>query len=201
VSVVSDLARFPVTLLDTMRQAIGLVPRVVALVDEIERIVAQIPPIIDGVREVQTRAREQVDRTAAVVTDAGGTAKQAKALLEDFEPTLRQAQPILSELVRTTSPDEVAAMVKLVDMLPEIVSKVHDDILPILDTLGTVAPDLRDLLDVSRELNEIIGSVPGLGRVKRRVEEKQAAEDSGQAHTADEQPATSPDRDGAAAKG
>jgi hypothetical protein len=200
VSTISDLMRLPWTLLDTARQAMALLPRVIALVDEIERLVAQMPPLIEGVRDVQQRAREQVDRTAAVVTEASGTAAQARNLLNDFAPTLRQAQPILSELVRTTSPDEVAAMVRLVDMLPEIVGKVHDDILPILDTLGTVAPDLRDLLDVSRELNEIIGAVPGLGRIKRKVEEKQATEDEHAQHRADEVPPSAPDRDGATAR-
>ena len=48
--------------------------------------------------------------------------------------------------------------------------------LPVMTTLGTVAPDLHDLLDVSRELNEMLGKLPGLGRIKRRVEEEQAAE-------------------------
>ena len=42
-----------------------------------------------------------------------------------------------------------------------------------------------------RELNELIGSVPGLGRVKRRIEEKQADEDE---YRAEEEPATAPDR-------
>ena len=40
-----------------------------------------------------------------------------------------------------------------------------------LTTLGSVAPDLHELLNVSRELNEILGKIPGVGRLKRRVEE------------------------------
>jgi hypothetical protein len=34
-----------------------------------------------------------------------------------------------------------------------------------------VAPDLHELLNVSRELNEILGKIPGIGRLKKRVEE------------------------------
>ncbi len=65
----------------------------------------------------------------------------------------------------------------MVDTMPEFVAKFRHDILPVLDTLGTVAPDVRDLLDVSKELNEMLGALPGLGRVKRRIEEQQDLED------------------------
>ena len=63
----------------------------------------------------------------------------------------------------------------------------------VLDTLSTVAPDLRDLLDVSRVMNELLGAVPGLGRVKRRVEVEQAEEDAFE-YRAGEEPASVPDR-------
>ena len=82
-------------------------------------------------------------------------------------------------------------IVKLIDALPAIVDKLDADILPVLDTLATVAPDLRDLLDVSKELNELIGAVPGLGRVKRNIEEKQAMQDG---YRAAEEPQAAPDR-------
>ena len=42
---------------------------------------------------------------------------------------------------------------------------------------GSVAPDLHELLDVSRELNEILGKIPGIGRLKRRVEEEDEGDD------------------------
>ena len=82
---------------------------------------------------------------------------------------------MLSRIAETTSPHEVDAIVKLIDALPSVVDKLDADILPVLDTLATVAPDLRDLLDASKELNELIASVPGLGRVKRNIEDKQDA--------------------------
>ena len=47
------------------------------------------------------------------------------------------------------------------------------DLLPVMRTLGTVAPDVHDLLDVSRELNGMLGKLPGMGRIKRRVDEQQ----------------------------
>ena len=65
---------------------------------------------------------------------------------------------------------------QLIDHLPDLTERFERDVLPVMTTLGTVAPDLHDLLDVSRELNEMLGKLPGLGRIKRRVEEEQAAE-------------------------
>ena len=50
--------------------------------------------------------------------------------------------------------------------------------LPVLTTLGTVAPDVHELLNVSRELNEILGKIPGVGRLKRRVEEEEGEDET-----------------------
>ena len=47
-------------------------------------------------------------------------------------------------------------MVALLDTLPNVAQKLDRDVLPVLDTLGTVAPDLRDLLDVSKQLNVML---------------------------------------------
>jgi hypothetical protein len=54
-----------------------------------------------------------------------------------------------------------------------------------------VGPDLHELLFVSRELNEMLGSLPGMGRIKKRVEEEQAEEDAVRPSPGDS--ATTPD--------
>ena len=61
----------------------------------------------------------------------------------------------------------------LIDHLPLLVGKLETEVVPILETLSTVSPDLHDLLDTSRELNEMLAKLPGMGRIKARVEEKQ----------------------------
>ena len=89
-------------------------------------------------------------------------------------------QPQLSlQLAETTAPHEVDAMVELIDHLPVLARKMETDIIPVLDSLSTVAPDLHDLLDVSRELNEMLAKIPGMGRVKDRVEKQQEEEGRG----------------------
>jgi len=75
----------------------------------------------------------------------------------------------------------VQAAVKAIDLLPELVERLATDIMPILTTLDSVSPDLRDLLLVSKELNKMLGAIPGLGRAKRKFEEEQ------------EEPAADPD--------
>ena len=137
------------------------------------------------------RAATQITRTEGLLDDAGRLTAEVQPLLDAYRPILDRLQPILVHLASTTSPTEVDAIVQLVDRLPVLADKLDRDILPVLDTLSTVAPDLRDLLDVSRELNELIGSVPGLGRAKKRIEEEQETD---RHYRADEEPASAPHR-------
>ena len=175
-----------------MEQAVKLIPRVVTVLTDVERLVLRVNNLIGEVEVTQRRAAAAVTQVEGVVANAAGIEHRVTTLVDRFEPVLTQLLPVLETLSRTTSAEEVAALVKLIDALPPIVDRLDSDIMPILDTLATVAPDLRDLLDVSRELNEIIGSVPGLRGIKRRVEEKQEEEE--QTYRAQEEPASAPQR-------
>jgi ABC-type transporter Mla subunit MlaD len=190
----ADLLKLSTEAVKAVEQAIGLVPRIVALVAEIETIVHRVGPIVDAVESVQERAATAVGRVEQLQARVDQLLTRTGGLLDRYEPALDKLEPILTRLAETTSPDEVDAIVKLVDLLPNVVGKLDEDILPILDTLSTVAPDLRDLLDVSKELNELIGSVPGLGRVKRRIEEEREDASDTEEYRADEPPSSSPDR-------
>lgn len=179
---------------------LGAVPRVLALLDQAEALVARASGIVDRVEAVADAATAEVARVGAVVDAAtaevarvggvvdaataevarvGGvvdaaTAEVARAavLIDLLEPSLTTLEPTLRTLADTTHPEEVAALVTLIDHLPAVTLQVERDILPIMASLGSVAPDLHELLDVSRELNEILGKIPGVGRLKRRVEEE-----------------------------
>lgn len=186
---------------DQVEALLGAVPRVLALLDQAEALVARAALVVDRVEGVVQAATAEVARvgdvvdaatarvdsvgvvadTAAVavtrvgtvVDDAGVQSARAAALLDALEPPLTALQPTLQTLADTTHPDEVAALVQLVDHLPALTVQVERDVLPILTTLGSVAPDLHELLNVSRELNEILGKIPGIGRLKKRVEEEE----------------------------
>ena len=197
----------------TVETLSGLVPRVTALVgaaeDLVERIhqvadraevaIAQVESTIGQVDGVIAGAGSAVQRADAVVGQAADAVRQVAATLEgadqalgranrmidDFEAPLTALRPSLETLARTTHPDEVAAVVEMVDMLPQLTESVRTDVLPMLKTLDTVGPDLHELLFVSRELNEMLGSLPGMGRIKKRVEEEQAEEDAERPHPGD----------------
>ena len=182
---------------DQVDQLLGAVPRVLALLDQAEVLLVRASAAVDAVeavtREAEAvvvhtdavvdRADALVVRVDAVVDGADKVADHADAvvarsvvLLDALEPPLTTLQPTLQTLADTTHPEEVAALVQLIDHLPDLTERIERDVLPVMTTLGTVAPDLHDLLDVSRELNEMLGKLPGLGRIKRRVEEEQAAD-------------------------
>ena len=185
---------------DQVEALIGAVPRMLALLGQAEVLVARASGVIDRVEAVAEAAAAEVARVGTVVDDAkvqidrvgtvvdgaqeridsvgkvvDGAAVQvgrAASLMDVLEPPLTTLQPTLQTLADTTHPNEVAALVQLIDHLPQLTEQVERDVLPVLTTLGSVAPDVHELLNVSRELNEILGKIPGIGRLKRRVEEE-----------------------------
>lgn len=183
---------------DRIEEVLALLPRVAealtaaeALLMRVDKVVASIEATCNEAQAVVKRVAAVADRAAPIVEQAADLTSQVAPLLEQFQPTLKKLQPILDRITSTTDPDEVAAVVEMVNLTPELVTKLQTDIIPVIDTLGTVAPDVRDLLDVSKELNGMLAGLPGLGRIKRKVEEKQADQD---AYRATEEPPAAPDR-------
>jgi ABC-type transporter Mla subunit MlaD len=125
------------------RDVLTLLPRVLGVLDEVDALVTRIDDTRKAADDLIARIGATVDR---------------------FEPSLTALQPTLERLADTTSPQEVDALVDLVDTLPEVSKSMEHDILPILGSLSTVAPDLRELLRVSVELNEMLAHIPGVRR-------------------------------------
>ena len=55
-----------------------------------------------------------------------------------------------------------------------LLDRIERDVLPTMQTFTTLAPDVTELLAVSKALNEMMGSVPGLGRAKKRIDHELA---------------------------
>jgi DNA repair ATPase RecN len=178
---------------DAVEQLLGAVPRLVSLLDQAERLVTRASRLVDDIDATRTSADAVVARTDETVTRADTVVSRSDellavleplnerllVLLDSVEPPLTRLQPVLERLADTTAPHEVDAMVELIDHLPALARKMEIDIIPVLDSLSTVAPDLHDLLDVSRELNEMLAKIPGMGRVKDRVDRQQEVEGRG----------------------
>lgn len=168
-------------------QASGTVGRVDGVVDRADGTVGRVDGVVD-------RADGTVGRVDGVVTAATGVVDGAAGAVGRADAVIGEASDLTLRITRTTDDREIEAIIHLIDTLPDLVDTLRADVLPVMSTLGTVAPDLRDLLDIAGQLNGVITSVPGLGRLKRRVEKAQA-EDDGSRYTADEEPPSSPDRD------
>lgn len=152
---------------------LGAVPRALALLDQVEVLLEGATAAIARVRTISEDAAAVVARTSTVVDRAEVQVARVTALVDALEPSLTRLQPTLETLADTTHPDEVAALVRLVDHLPELTDRVEGEVLPMLATLGSVAPDVHDLLTVARELNDMLAKVPGMGRIKRRIDEQE----------------------------
>jgi hypothetical protein len=160
---------------------LGAVPRAMALLADAEGLLVRASAAVERVREVTEAANVVVVRADAVVDDAQVQVARLTTLTDALEPSLTRLQPTLETLADTTHPDEVKALVALVDQLPEITRRVEGDVLPVLATLGSVAPDVHDLLTVARELNDMLAKIPGMGRIKRRIDEEEGEDDTEEA--------------------
>ena len=163
---------------DQVEALIGAVPRALALLDQAERLLDGAQVAVKRVREVTESANVVVVRVGAVVDDAEVAVGRVNALTDSIEPSLTKLQPTLQTLADTTSPEEVTALVRLVDTLPELTDSMEKDVMPVLATLGTVAPDVHDLLTVARELNDMLAKIPGMGRLKRRIDEEEGEDET-----------------------
>ena len=163
---------------DQVEALIGAVPRALALLDRAETLLDGASAAVGRVREVTEAANVVVVRAGAVIDDAEVAVARVTTLTDSLEPSLTRLQPTLETLADTTHPDEVAALVRLVDTLPELTTRVETDVLPVLATLGTVAPDVHDLLTVARELNDMLAKIPGMGRLKRRIDEEEGEDET-----------------------
>jgi hypothetical protein len=148
------------------RDVVQLIDRVTGLLASAEQLVSDAGELITRIEQTRSAADDVVTRTETTVT-------RADDLIGRLEPSLTRLQPTLERLAETTEPHEVDALVALVDQLPLLAAKLETDVIPVLNTLTSVAPDLHDLLDVSRELNEMLAKLPGMGMIKKRVDEEQ----------------------------
>ena len=170
---------------ETVDVLAGLVPRGLALLESAEQLLERADALIERIERTRSDADDVVRRTDEVVTSANTlvvraagtlasvepTAERAQELLTGMAPVLDQLKPTLETIASTTSPEEVQALVTLVDQLPKAVDAIKQDIMPILESLGTVSPDIHELLDVTRDLNAMLSRVPGMGLVRRRADE------------------------------
>ena len=145
--------------------------RAVGLVDQAAAVAGRVAGVVD-------RADAVAGRAAGVVSGAGQTERSAAELVSAYEPVLTGLRPALTRLAETVDPQEVEAMVALVDRLPALLDSVDTDVLPLLGRLNEIAPDLHALLEAVDDLRSAVAGVPGIGRLMRRGDDQVADPDA-----------------------
>jgi hypothetical protein len=75
---------------------------------------------------------------------------------------------VLQRMAETLHPSEVDAAVLLIDRLPELLTAVDEDLLPLTRQLQGVGPELHELLTLVEDLHKMVSKLPGMGLVRRR---------------------------------
>ena len=165
-----------------VEQVLAAGPRLAALLAQAERLVREIDRLVgeaDGLVQRIETTRSEAQRVVRLTDNTRARADKLVAALEPMIGPLERLQPTLERLAETTDPAEVDALVALIDTLPVLAAQVEGDVIPVMRSLSSVSPDVHDLLDLTRELNGMLGKLPGMGRIKRKVDEQQADEASG----------------------
>jgi ABC-type transporter Mla subunit MlaD len=139
---------------------------------------------IERVGATQQKADDAITAVDRTTTRAGETLSRADGLVDRVEPLagayaepLRRLAPSIARLAETLDPDEVEALVRLVDRLPDIVARLEDSILPALADMGNVGQDVHDLLDTMQDLRQVVKGFPGSRLLRRRGADEIAQEE------------------------
>ena len=172
--------------LDRVDAAVGRVEGVVgdaqALVGRVDDVAGRAAEVAESAAGVAVRAGSVADRADQVVDQiipvtgaaegvlesVGTTSAGAQALLEVFQPMTERGAPLLQHFIDEFSVEELQALIKLVDQVPQFTEHMETDIMPILATLDRVGPDMHELLEVLKDVRLAIQGVPGLSLFRRR---------------------------------
>ena len=162
-----------------------------AAIEGVTATQAKADAAIEGVAATQAKADEAIEavgRTNARADDTldatAGLVARVEPLVVDYTPALAALAPSFRRLATTLEPHEVEAMVTLIDRLPQLVTHLDEDILPVLESLGNVGPDVHDLLDTVADLRQLVKGFPGSRLFRRRGAEEIAQEEATEGRTA-----------------
>lgn len=137
-----------------------------------ERVLGRVGELLDAVEGIVSRVDRLVDRVEQTRQHVDGVVDAAVPVVARTTLLLDRLQPSLEAFADHTSPDAVAVLGDAIDRVPGLLTLLERDVLPVLATLDSVAPDITELLQAAHELNEMLGGVPGMKRIRQRVEDE-----------------------------
>lgn len=182
-----DLASRIGTAVGRMEELLGrmdhLLDRVAGLLHRVEGIADRADEAITHLHVTRRRADDAVQRMHGTTSGADEVVHRTKELVDrvdpllaDYEPALTVLAPLVRRLAASSGPSEVDALMTLLDRLPQLVASLDEEILPVLETLGTVGPDIHDLLDTVQDMRQVVKGVPGSRLFHRRGAEETAGD-------------------------
>jgi uncharacterized protein YoxC len=165
---------------DTLDRVDAAVDRVDAVVGRVNAEVDRVDGVVDGVERVAGHADQVVERIIpitgaadAVLETVGATGAGAQALLEVFQPMAERGAPLLQHFLDEFSVEELHALIRLIDHVPQFTEHMEADIMPVLAKLDQVGPDVHELLDVLKDVRLAIEGLPGFSLFRRRGAERE----------------------------
>jgi hypothetical protein len=169
----------------TIDRANAVVVRSDAVITRVGETQDRADAAIGRVQDTQQRADVaigEVDRTtrraAATLTGAAELVGRLDPLLGAYEQPLATLAPAVRRLAETMHPDEVTALITIIDRLPRLLGHLDDDVLPVLESLDGVGTDVHDLLDTVQDLRQVVKGFPGSRLFRRRGAEEIAEEEA-----------------------
>ncbi|TCW23460.1 hypothetical protein EDD19_11220 [Dietzia cinnamea] len=177
----------------TIDSAEGVVRRVDATIDSAEGVVARVGATVDTADELVLDAGTLIERVVPLLDFADSALAPVKpvveALLVDAEldpevarrvatrltevlvwadKTVSLLEPIADEVLESVDPEEIKAVVKFIDHLPALGESLETDIMPVLASMDTVAPEVHQILEVAQQCLEAVAGIPGFQLLRRR---------------------------------
>ena len=160
---------------DLARRAAALLPRAARLLDHADALLERLDALLDRLERSELQVRDVVGRVSSselaarvVIGQVAQTHRRAEALLDTYEPVLQHSVDTAAYASERFGPEQVDSVIGYLDHQP-MLRRLEEEVLPMMAGLASVAPDLKELIAVSRGLNELMGSVPGLGRARWRL--------------------------------
>ena len=136
----------------------GLMDRIVPMVDFAESALAPVKPVVEALLVDAELSPETARRVATRLTEVLVWTDKTIALLE----------PIADEILESVDSEEIKAVVQFIDHLPALGDSLENDVMPVLASLDTVAPEVHQILEVAQQCLEAVQGIPGFQLLRRR---------------------------------
>ncbi|WP_037160830.1 hypothetical protein [Rhodococcoides fascians] len=156
---------------DTAAFALGLPGRIEALLDEVTALMARIDAVVDAAELVVAEAATTTRSAEGVVDSASKASVTALQLVELFDPIAQRSAPFAKKFVDHLDENEVDAAIAMVDQLPGLVEHM-EAVIPILATLDSVAPEIHELLGVTKDVRRAVIGIPGFKFFRNRGQDR-----------------------------